>query len=742
MTKRPFWKRFFQRYSAEQTRSNSIHLRAFFETVWQHSLKHPKLSITVFVTRIIVLSQAAYFPKLYEKILDGVLLDSADFSETLSLLGLLLIGILVIAIAGSISSRNLTILMQKSIKLIRQDLFKSIQKLPPKRYSRYSTADLMSHLTNDINTVESAFIVALPGAFSLIIIVSIVTVMMVYTQWLMALIIVVLTPVIFLVIRAIQPKLNQAIQDRKGAESALANFTQDYLSQHMNIFLLGLTQHETKSFNQKVNRLEDHSLATLFFSNITQLFTNFYLQGMILGVLSLGLFFHSKALITIGELVAFCTLFIYYAFSIQTQTPLIPNIFLAAASMAKIQAIMDDAPTATRSRTPLPALSSGITFNQVYFQHDLDATPLQDISFQIKPGQSLGIIGPSGSGKSTLVQLLLNTQTPEKGQIHYNDHCYSTLAPRQIQTHIKAVLQTFPFFNGSILDNIQLSNPDISRAKIQSLCQKIGLMGLLKRQGHTLDFPLSYDGHHLSYEERALICLARVLVAEPEVLVLDETLAAMDLKFERHLSKYIQEQKVVRSLIVTSFRVQNVQNLDHIIVLNHGRIIEQGSHDELLANKGYYYQLSIKQSGFYVDEENDDATLIPVKLRSIPFLQDLDPALLHQIAPHFITDHFEPGECIVKEGDPGNKFYMIVRGKVQVEKMKGPRPNVVASLQDGDYFGEIALIQQVPRTSTVRALSACTCLSLASSQFQLLLQDSPNALKHLQQIAKQRLSEL
>jgi ATP-binding cassette subfamily B protein len=193
-------------------------------------------------------------------------------------------------------------------------------------------------------------------------------------------------------------------------------------------------------------------------------------------------------------------------------------------------------------------------------------------------------------------------------------------------------------------------------------------------------------------------------------------------------------------MIAVTHRLATVGKADRIFVLNHGRLVEQGHHEELLASQGMYVQLWEKQSGFVISEDGANATVDAARLRAIPLLADLDEALRIEIAHRFVTERFPADRLVVHEGDPGDKFYIIVRGSVRVTtSTKGPEREL-AVLQDGDHFGEIALLQDVPRTATIRTRTDSLFVTLSRDQLMRLMETAPQLRVILHEEVAQRLA--
>jgi ATP-binding cassette subfamily B protein len=218
--------------------------------------------------------------------------------------------------------------------------------------------------------------------------------------------------------------------------------------------------------------------------------------------------------------------------------------------------------------------------------------------------------------------------------------------------------------------------------------------------------PVGERGVRLSGGQRQRIALARALLRRSHLMVLDEPTSALDAEAEAAVLATLGRLARDRTLILVTHRLATVVKLDHIVVLDAGRVVEQGRHEELLALNGAYRRAWERQAGFVISDGGERARVEPARLRAIPLFEHLDDAQLAAIADLFVTERYAEGEVVVEEGASGDRLHIIVRGKIEVLKRDADgRPRRLAVLDDGDFFGEIALLQGVPRTATVRTRS-------------------------------------
>jgi ATP-binding cassette subfamily B protein len=232
------------------------------------------------------------------------------------------------------------------------------------------------------------------------------------------------------------------------------------------------------------------------------------------------------------------------------------------------------------------------------------------------------------------------------------------------------------------------------------------------------------------------------LVRNPEILILDEATSALDPGTEAAINATLRKVGEHCTVVSATHRLAPVAGMDHIFVMEKGRLVEHGRHAELLKLRGAYYQLWHKQSGFVVSDDGHAGEVAAARLKEMPLLSHLDLGYLQEIANRFVTEVFTDGELVLAQGEIGTKFYIIIRGAVDVVTAdEAGGSHHMAVLEVGDYFGEIALLANVAVTATVRARMATTCLSLAREQFHHLLNEVPGIRTAIEPVMAKRLRE-
>jgi ATP-binding cassette subfamily B protein len=297
--------------------------------------------------------------------------------------------------------------------------------------------------------------------------------------------------------------------------------------------------------------------------------------------------------------------------------------------------------------------------------------------------------------------------------------------------------------NLSILENIRLGNPDASDAAIIDAAKAAGIHDWIAGMPEGYRTSCGEDGHALSGGQKQRIAIARALVRDPSIMLLDEATSALDPENETIINRTIRGLAGSKTVINVTHRLATVTDADIIFLMDKGRLVHSGPHVEMLADCELYRMLWNKQSGFVVSGDGRNARVDAERLKKIPLFDGLDDAFLEYVCDCLSTEYVQAGEIVVERGGEGDKFYIVVRGKIEVLKPKtGAEEEArVAVLEDGDHFGEISLMMSLPRTATIRTLTSCTFLTIEYNLFQTILDKAAPELRwRLEQSCRERMT--
>ena len=290
-----------------------------------------------------------------------------------------------------------------------------------------------------------------------------------------------------------------------------------------------------------------------------------------------------------------------------------------------------------------------------------------------------------------------------------------------VRAQMGAVFQETVLFNATIRENIRIGRPRASDEEVEAAARAAEIHDFIASLPAGYDTDAGERGSRLSGGQRQRVALARAFLRDPAVLILDEATSALDSATESAIQETLRRLQRGRTSVSVTHRLAQAAGADLIFVLDRGRVVDAGSHEELLGRGGLYQQLWSRQSGFLVSEDGRKAQVRAARLGAVALFAGLDDQTLAAIAARFESERTPAGRLVFDEGDPGEKFYLLVRGRVEVLRRDGGPLGRVAVLEDGDCFGEVALIEEVPRTAAVRTLDPCVFLTLGRTQFENVL---------------------
>jgi ATP-binding cassette subfamily B protein len=462
-------------------------------------------------------------------------------------------------------------------------------------------------------------------------------------------------------------------------------------------------------------------------------------------VIVAGAYLAFEGRLLIGSLVAFQGLFLNLSQSVYGLTCMIPHFVRATAGMQRIDELLSQQPEIIDhpDSRPLERLEHTIEFRGVSFSYSPEQVGLRNVSFVIPQGTCVAFVGPSGSGKSTVLSLLLRFYDPQSGAVLFDGRDLRSTTQNSLRSQTGVVMQESFLFNTSVKENLRLAKPDATDEEIVLSCRTAEIHDTITALPEGYDTGVGDRGNRLSGGQRQRVAIARALLRHPTLLVLDEATSSLDPGTETAVNETLTRVSKGRTVVTVTHRLSQVVKADRIFVMDQGRLVEAGTHSELLAQAGVYHSLWEKQSGFFLTQGGDWAEIDTARLARLPVLGCLESAMLETVAKGFVTEQYPANRFVIHQGDDGDRFYIIVRGQVEVLRNEdGTEPRPIAVLQDGDHFGEIALLRNVPRTASVRTLTPCVLVSLPRGQFTNLVGRSSEMRLRLEELLSERMAAL
>ena len=440
--------------------------------------------------------------------------------------------------------------------------------------------------------------------------------------------------------------------------------------------------------------------------------------------------------LTLGSMLAFVQLAFSVIRSAQALTTVVAPMKQAGGALQGADEILRERPAVADAvdAVPLPPLAREIRLESLYFAYRAGEYVLRSVDAVIPRGMRVAFVGSSGGGKSTVLKMLMRMDDPAAGRVTFDGVSLRRFTLESLRRRLGVVFQETLIFSGSIADNIRIGKPDATDEEVSAAAAEAGLDAQVRLLPNRYESLLIEGGVNLSGGQRQRLGIARALIRNPEILILDEATTALDPVSEHAVSEALDRASRGRTVVAVTHRLAQVVDFDHIYVLENGLVVEEGVHPELVAAGGPYAQLWAKQSGFQLTADVAGTKVEPRRLRLVPIFAGLGPGSLAGVARLFDVSDAEPGTDVITEGDAADRFFILIRGRVEV--LKGGRQ--VAQLSDGDHFGEVALLDANLRTATVRTQTHCVFATLGREEFEQLVGRMPAVREALRRVQAER----
>ena len=530
-------------------------------------------------------------------ILRPIINSLADGTGSLSTLaaGLALMACIYAAsIAGQYFQQRFMIgIAQNALAKIRKELFEKVSKLPLKYYDTNNTGDIMSRFTNDVdaigNMLSNTLVSMISGIFTLVGTLA----LMIYTNVWLTLITIVMTPIFIMAARFLATRSRKYYKQQQAALGSLNGYIEETISGQKVVKVFNHEEQAQDEFDYLNGDLRGKYIKAQFFGgimgpvmgNLSQV--SYSLTAMIGGILC----------VTRGFDIGGLTIFVNY--SRQFSRPIneismqVSEIFSALAGAERVFDVMDmDPELEDKEDAKAPETLRGeIALNNVTFGYVPGQTILKNVSFYAKPGQKIALVGSTGAGKTTITNLITRFYDIDEGSITVDGIDIRDLQRDYLRRNIAMVLQDTHLFTGTVRENIRYGRLDATDEEVEEAAKLASAHSFIMRLENGYDTMLDGDGANLSQGQRQLLNIARAAVSKAPILILDEATSSVDTRTERHIEHGMDRLMKDRTTIVIAHRLSTVRNANAIIVLEHGEIIERGDHEDLLEQKGRYYEL-------------------------------------------------------------------------------------------------------------------------------------------------------
>ncbi|MBT2690777.1 ABC transporter ATP-binding protein [Bacillus sp. ISL-47] len=493
--------------------------------------------------------------------------------------------------------------LQKSanriIQKMRKDVFEQIQRLPIGYFDNLPAGKVVARITNDTEAIRELYVTVLATFFTSAIYISGIYIALFILNAKLAAICLILLPILYVwtvVYRKYASKYNHVIRSRVSDINGMINES----IQGMNIIQAFSREKETQKDFEKLNT--EHftyqnkllSLNSLTSHNLTAVLRNIVFVAFIwyFGGESLN----ASSVISLGMLYAFVDYINRLFQPVQGIVNQLANLEQALVAGDRVFRLLDDEGIDVSDKQ-IPRYKGNVIFDHVHFGYKENEYVLKDINFEAKHGETVALVGHTGSGKSSIMNLLFRFYDPQEGRIMIDGIDIKEVPRQELRKHMGIVLQDPFLFTGTIASNVSLDDPNISRETVEKALKDVGADKIFKHLEKGFDEPVIEKGSTLSSGQRQLISFARALAFDPAILILDEATSSIDTETEMVIQEAMNVLKKGRTTFIIAHRLSTIRNADQILVLDRGKIVEKGNHDELMRQNGKYYQMYQLQQG-------------------------------------------------------------------------------------------------------------------------------------------------
>lgn len=547
------------------------------------------LSLILSVASVIL---SLYIPVLAGRAIDGIKLHgNVDFE----VIKKCLFGILICAIAGGVLQWVMNIINNRiaynTVRDIRSKAFSHMQTLPVAFADSHPYGDIVSRITADAEQFADGLILGFSQLFTGVVTIAVTLVFMLTISPLITLAVVVLTPISLFTARFIARRTYSMFKkqsETRGEQTALIN---EMIQNQKTVQAFSYEDRAVERFDESNEKLRKYLLKSIFFSSLTNPTTRF-INNLIYAVVGLmGGIFAIGGMVTVGGFVSFLAYSNQYTKPFNEISGVVTELQNALACAARIFELIDEKPEESDENClALNDPKGSVEFDNVRFSYDKSKKLIDGFDFFAPSGKTIAVVGPTGCGKTTLINLLLRFYDVDGGSIKVDGENINDITRHSLRHHFGMVLQDTWIKNGTVRENIAFGKPDATDEEIIAAAKAARAHSFIKRLKNGYDTVIG-DDDGLSEGERQLLCIARVMLMKPPMLILDEATSSIDTRTELKVQDAFNTLMQGRTSFVVAHRLSTIRHADCILVMKDGKVAEQGTHEELLAKNGFYTKL-------------------------------------------------------------------------------------------------------------------------------------------------------
>lgn len=556
---------------------------------------------TFYMVLSIVLALVTVAGQLYIPILQGDAIDkiisagNVDFAGIMKIIVIILITMGIVALLQWIMNICNNKITYCVIRDIRKDAFNKLQNLPVKYMDSHPTGEIVSKVIADVDQFADGLLMGFTQFFSGVMTIIGTLIFMIIINWKITLVVVLVTPLSFFVASFVAKKTYKMFHKQSETRGKQTAFIDEMIGNQKVVQAYGHEDEALEQFDEINEELRKYSLDATFFSSVTNPSTRF-VNNLVYALVCLSGAFTSivtKGAFSVGQLSAFLSYAQQYTKPFNEISGVVTELQNALACADRILDLIEEEPLSPDAEDEL-VVEKGqgkIEIQDVDFSYDKSKDLIKNLNLSVKPGQRIAIVGPTGCGKSTIINLLMRFYDVDNGAIIVEDKDIRNVSRKSLRNSYGMVLQETWLKSGTIKENITTGKPDATDEEIIAAAKAAHAHSFIKRLPQGYDTVIGEDGGSLSQGQKQLLCIARVMLCLPPMLILDEATSSIDTRTEMKIQEAFARMMKGRTSFIVAHRLSTIQSADIILVMKDGNIIEQGNHEQLLAQGGFYATL-------------------------------------------------------------------------------------------------------------------------------------------------------
>ena len=552
---------------------------------------------SAFVVCSLLVAAVSVAAQLYIPILCGDAIDKMLGKGNVDLAGVLRIAVSILVVAAvaalaqwllSVCNNRITFSVSRDL---RNEALRKIQTLPLSYLDSHPSGDIVSRMVADVDTFADGLLMGFTQLFSGILTIFGTLLFMLFQNIPITLVVVCITPLSLVVASFLAKRSYKYFQSQstvRGEQTALVN---EMIEGQKVVQAFGHEAQSLEAFDEVNGRLQDVSLKAIFFSSMTNPATRFVNNIVYAGVGLVGALYAVRGGITIGQLSVFLSYANQYTKPFNEISGVVTELQGALACAARVLELIDQPPETPDAPGVLGEVNGSAELEDVSFSYDKDKPLIEHFSLKVQPGQRVAIVGPTGCGKTTLINLLMRFYDVDAGEIRVGGRPIAQVTRASLRAAYGMVLQDTWLKAGTIAENIKMGCEDATPEQIEQAARATHAHSFIKRLPDGYDTVIGEDGGSLSQGQKQLLCITRVMLKKPPMLILDEATSSIDTRTEIRVQRAFEKLMKGRTSFVVAHRLSTIKEADRILVMNQGHVVETGTHETLLAQNGFYAKL-------------------------------------------------------------------------------------------------------------------------------------------------------